>query len=72
MHSLVELANARMPFGRFSGRYVIDLPDAYLVWFRQRGFPDGAIGRMLEAAYEIRMNGLETMVREFRKDAGQQ
>jgi uncharacterized protein len=67
MHSLEELANARMPFGRFKDRYLIDLPDAYLVWFRQRGFPKGSLGTMLEAAYEIRMNGLEAMVRELRR-----
>lgn len=66
MHSLEELANARMPFGRFRDRYLIDLPDAYLVWFRQRGFPKGSLGTMLHAAYEIRMNGLEAMVRKFR------
>jgi hypothetical protein len=71
MHSLEELANARMPFGRFKDRYLIDLPDAYLVWFRQRGFPEGRLGRMLEAAYEIRTNGLETMVREFREHSGE-
>lgn len=67
MHSLEDLANARMPFGRFKDRYLIDLPDAYLVWFRQRGFPTGSLGTMLEEAYEIRMNGLEGMVRKFRR-----
>lgn len=72
MHSLEELANARMPFGKYRDRYLIDLPDAYLVWFRRRGFPEGRIGKLLEAAYEIRMNGLETMVRELREPPGQE
>lgn len=67
MHSLVELANARMPFGKYKDRYLTDLPEAYLVWFRQRGFPNGTIGKQLEAMYEIKLNGLEPMVRRFRQ-----
>ncbi len=66
MHSLLELANARMPFGRYKDRYLTDLPEAYLVWFRQRGFPKGTIGKQLEAMYEIKLNGLEPMVRKLR------
>jgi uncharacterized protein (DUF3820 family) len=68
MHSLVELANARMPFGKYKDRYLTDLPEAYLVWFRQRGFPQGTIGKQLEAMYEIKLNGLEPMVRRFRQE----
>ena len=67
MHSLLELAHARMPFGKYQGRYLTDLPEPYLVWFRQRGFPEGHIGTMLEAMYEIKVNGLEHMVAELRK-----
>jgi hypothetical protein len=68
MHALVELANARMPFGKYKDRYLTDLPEPYLVWFRQRGFPAGPIGRQLEAMYEIKLNGLEAMVRRFCND----
>jgi len=64
---LVELAHTRMPFGRYQDRYLTDLPDAYLVWFRQRGFPKGPLGEMLEAMYEIKMNGLEKMVAKLRE-----
>jgi len=67
MHSLVELAWARMPFGRFSGRYLTDLPEPYLVWFKQRGFPEGPIGRQLEAMYEIKLNGMERLVAAIRE-----
>jgi uncharacterized protein len=38
-HPLVKLANTKMPFGKYQGRYLIDLPEPYLVWFRQNGFP---------------------------------
>jgi uncharacterized protein (DUF3820 family) len=56
---LIELAAARMPFGKYQGRRLIDLPESYLVWFAGQGFPEGKLGRMLHAVYEIKLNGLE-------------
>ncbi len=64
---LVELAFYKMPFGRFKGRYLSDLPEAYLVWFKRKGFPDGKLGRLLESVYEMKVNGLEGVLREVRK-----
>lgn len=59
---LNELANARMPFGRYKGRYLTDLPDAYLVWFRREGFPEGKLGDMLAAMHELKTEGLENLL----------
>jgi len=56
---LLKLARARMPFGKFAGSLLVDLPEPYLVWFRQQGFPDGELGTMLQCIYEIKLNGLE-------------
>ena len=56
---LLKLARARMPFGKFAGTLLVDLPEPYLVWFRQQGFPDGELGTMLQCIYEIKLNGLE-------------
>jgi len=56
---LIELAAARMPFGKYQGRRLIDLPESYLVWFAGQGFPEGKLGKMLQAVYEIKLNGLE-------------
>lgn len=56
-----------MPFGKFKGRYLIDLPESYLVWFKQQGFPKGTLGKQLEAIYEIKVNGLEELIRTVRK-----
>ncbi len=56
---LIELASARMPFGKYQGRQIIDLPESYLVWFAGQGFPEGKLGRMLHAVYEFKLNGLE-------------
>lgn len=58
---LAELARTRMPFGKYSGRLLIDLPESYLVWFANQGFPEGKLGRMLRAVYEIKLNGLEAL-----------
>ena len=65
MITLLELANAKMPFGKYKDRYLTDLPEPYLIWFRQRGYPEGKLGQMLEAMYEIKLNGLENMLRRI-------
>lgn len=57
--ALLELAAMRMPFGKYAGWRLIDLPEPYVVWLAQRGFPAGKLGRMLQAVYEIKLNGLE-------------
>jgi uncharacterized protein (DUF3820 family) len=57
--ALLELASARMPFGKYEGMRLIDLPEPYVVWFHRQGFPEGALGKMLGAVYEIKVNGLE-------------
>lgn len=52
-----------MPFGRYQGRALIDLPEPYVVWWKGQGFPPGKLGRLLALTYEIKMNGLEDLVR---------
>ncbi len=65
---LIELAHYRMPFGKFKGRYLVDLPESYLIWFKQQGYPDGKLGDLLGAMTEIKTNGLETLIRKIQKD----
>ena len=59
---LLDLARATMPFGRYQGRSLIELPEPCLVWFRERGFPAGKLGAQMALALEIRTNGLESLV----------
>jgi len=56
---LLALVHTRMPYGKYAGRRLIDLPERYLVWMAGEGFPDGKLGRMLQEVYEIKLNGLE-------------
>jgi uncharacterized protein (DUF3820 family) len=61
-HELVELAAAKMPFGKYQGKFLVHLPENYLVWFKQNGFPKGKLGIQLELMYEIKLNGLEQLI----------
>jgi uncharacterized protein (DUF3820 family) len=61
----IKLAGMRMPFGRYNGWLLINLPEAYLLWFRQKGFPKGELGKMLESVLEIKINGLEYLFDPF-------
>jgi uncharacterized protein len=64
--AFLELVDMRMPFGRYAGRRLIDLPEPYVVWFSQRGFPPGRLGEMLQSLYEIKVNGLEYLFEPLR------
>lgn len=59
LSDLTKIANYRMPFGKYKGVVLIDLPEPYVVWFYQKGFPDGELGNLLAQLYEIKVNGLE-------------
>lgn len=67
---LLELANTKMPFGRYSGTYLVNLPEPYLLWFKGKGFPEGRLGMQLESILEIKLNGLEGLLRPLRRDNG--
>lgn len=69
---LEELIQTRMPYGRFRGDRLLDLPEPYLVWFKQQGFPDGKLGRQLASLYEIKVYGLEKMLRPLLNEASQE
>jgi uncharacterized protein len=66
-NQLIELLEFKMPFGKYQGRVIIDLPEHYLVWFSQKGFPKGKLGDLLAMTYEIKLNGLEGMVKKIGK-----
>ncbi|WP_298903792.1 DUF3820 family protein [uncultured Psychroserpens sp.] len=64
---LIKLAHTRMPYGKYEGRYLIDLPEHYIVWYHNKGFPKGKLGDMLTQVYELKLNGLEDLIRDIQK-----
>ncbi len=61
---IMGLKTTRMPFGKYKGQVISRLPESYLVWFNQKGFPLGKLGTMLQTMYEIRLNGLEFLLKD--------
>ena len=60
---LKQAINTTMPFGKYAGRKLIELPEPYLVWFHQQGFPKGKLGEQLALMYEVKLNGLESVLK---------
>ena len=65
--ALLELAHAKMHFGKYKGRFLSELPEFYLVWFRQQGFPKGKLGEQLQQVQELKLNGMEHILRTIRQ-----
>ncbi len=65
-HELEKLANTKMPYGKYKGYYLIDLPEHYIVWYNNKGFPKGQLGNQLRLVYELILNGLEDLVRKLK------
>ncbi len=64
---LIDLAHAQMPFGKYQGRFLIDVPEHYYVWYNNKGFPKGKLGQQMQLMYEIKLNGLEELIRKIQK-----
>ena len=65
--NLDKIANMEMPYGKYHGRRLIELPEPYLVWYAQKGFPNGQLGLLMRLTLEIKINGLEKLVYPLRK-----
>lgn len=61
------LVTRQMPFGKYKGRLIADLPGHYLNWFAREGFPAGEIGRLLQLMQEIDHNGLSALLEPLRQ-----
>ena len=64
---LTSLVTTKMPFGKYKGRTLCDLPTYYLEWFAQEGFPKGKLGMQLATLFEIKTNGLEYLLEPLKK-----
>lgn len=61
--ALIEAINQKMPFGKYAGLRLLELPEPYLVWFHSKGFPECKLGQQLALIYEVKLNGLEGMLK---------
>ncbi|MBL7888647.1 MAG: DUF3820 family protein [Bacteroidia bacterium] len=63
---LLSLVEMKMPFGRYQGTVLCNLPVSYLEWFNRKGFPEGKLGVLLETMYVIKLNGLEDLLKPLK------
>lgn len=63
---LLDLVRMRMPYGKYKNRILCDIPEHYLLWMSQQGFPQGKLGILLGTLYEIKLNGLEYLLKPLR------
>lgn len=64
--NLIKIAQTEMPFGKYSGRVLIDLPEEYLLWFAKKGFPEGNLGALMALVLEVKIEGLESLLEPLR------
>ena len=65
--NLMKLAQVQMPFGKYSGRVLIDLPEEYLLWFDKKGFPNGELGDLLKLCLALKIEGLNSVVKPLKR-----
>ena len=63
--SLIKLRTTKMPYGKYQGVTLIDLPEPYVVWYYDNGLPKGELGQLLSELYEIKLNGLESLIKSL-------
>ena len=63
---LMDLVTKTMPFGKYKGRLLCDIPEYYLVWLHRKGFPEGKLGMWLNTLYEIKINGLDDVLHNLK------
>lgn len=63
---IVKIATTKMPFGRYQGTLLVDLPDEYLLWFVDRGFPKGELGLLMAMTLELKVEGLDDIIRPIK------
>jgi len=64
---LFDLVTTGMPYGKYKGVILCNLPEHYVVWYHENGFPDGRLGMLLATLYEIKVYGLEYLLNPIKK-----
>ncbi len=64
---LIDLVTQKMPFGKYKGYLLCNIPENYLLWMYKQGFPQGKLGMQLNTLYEIKINGLDHLLESLKK-----
>lgn len=64
---LVKLAQWEMPFGKYCGKVLVDLPEEYLFWFQKHDFPRGELGELMKLCLDLKIEGLDSLVKPLKK-----
>jgi len=68
---LIKLARWTMPFGKYAGTPLVDLPEEYLFWFQKRGFPKGELGELMKFCLDLKIEGLDSLLRPLKNTNNQ-
>jgi len=63
---LIKLARWKMPFGKYAGNALIDLPEEYLFWFQKNGFPQGELGELMKFCLDLKIEGLDSLIKPLK------
>lgn len=63
---MLKLARVKMPFGKYTGRVLIDLPEEYLLWFEKKGFPSGELGKLTALCLALKIEGLDSVIKPMK------
>ena len=66
---LLKIARTPMPFGKYQGPMLVDLPEEYLLWFYKKGFPPSELGRLMQLTLELKIDGLDGLLKPLRPPA---
>lgn len=64
---LVKLARWEMPFGKYAGRVLVDLPEEYLFWFQKHEFPKGELGDLMKLCLDLKIEGLDSLIKPLKR-----
>ncbi|WP_316799147.1 DUF3820 family protein [Pedobacter frigidisoli] len=59
---LIDLVKMQMPYGKYKGYLICNIPESYLLWYKDKGFPKGKLGELMATMFEIKVNGLEYLL----------
>jgi uncharacterized protein len=66
--NLLKLAHMKMPFGKYAGRILIDLPEEYLLWFERKSeYPEGELGDLMQLCLALKIEGLDSLVKPLKR-----